>query len=1221
MALLRRAPSGNEAVPIPATAVPSVPPKTEAETEQPPPKPAGTAASPLSAPDTVTPAAPRTVPGRSSLTPTVIPQEAQTITPPSGDRAAVAGARAETTSAGQLLRTFSTAPPTVKARLSTTLTDQVAKLADDEAQSVQSEVPDLHAWLSGAPAPEGPRVVEVPAARPVDVAPVPAVPTPQPRVQTPPPMDAYRPPQDVSAAFNRLGTAGPAAVASQVEASLSATPTSDPALPRSPGPVPSLPLTGANDPALIAAAQATAQDEAATAREEAAHAVVAGPGPERAQPTPLDEACPVGELAVQPVATPLVSAAQASTADGPEAYLSMGLPPEVQASFDLQQQAAMQQSTVGVAEQAEQAAKVRDEARQTAVSDAEAGAAQLNEAANTQQTAAVTTARSDIQAARQDTLDKQQGEVDRVAADARVQRNAAEDQIQIRVAEDQRKIDASYADAQTQIDMKVAEGERRATEEKARAEQAADEESWWDQAVSFVKAAFDALATVIGVIFDEVRRAVNAVLNAVKAAVLALIDAAAAFLKGAIAAFATLLKAGVEGLLGRVFPELAKALTRRIDAAAALVTRTVNTLADRLKAGITALAEKLRAALVAAINACQGSITLALSVVGAAISGDWGALARKVLEALLAIVGVAPETFYAFVGRAQETWQIIIASPRAFLGHVVDAVIGGVRRFAGNIGTHLQAGIVGWLTGALGGAGITPPQTFDLMGVLDLARQVLGLTWDALRAKAAKLVGEKNVQRLEIVYDFIKTLVTEGWPALWAKIMDSVATVRDTVFNAIKEFLVQRVVMAAITKLASLFSPVGAIVQLVITLWNLYTFLRDQLRRIGEVVVAVVNTIGDIARGALDTAVTAVEGVLARLLPIAIDLLARLLGLGNVGDKVREIIEKIRAMVDRGIDAVIQRVAAVFRGDRGGAEQPAAKGPKSPTVKRDALAEAERRLKSASLSDAERVAAIITTVYTAFRPHGLTSLRFHVTDEKTLAGQLTATASEPERRKIDWAQIFGTGDDEIRQLFAIHPRNETHAAIAFNGKRHGEIRLSKDGRHAEVNLLNAYWRPVLDLAKEQIETDPNARPEIAIAINRAPCRLCSSLLVGDLNAVEGRIKSRVRFILAPSGDYTPSIPVPPERLKTERTKLKFMAERLGRAVNPFIKEWLSRTDPTDDATTMADLTKLVGAGWDLHLLNAKAGAPLTTAELGVAEAAHRLAVTAKAKAGTAGKEG
>ncbi len=293
--------------------------------------------------------------------------------------------------------------------------------------------------------------------------------------------------------------------------------------------------------------------------------------------------------------------------------------------------------------------------------------------------------------------------------------------------------------------------------------------------------------------------------------------------------------------------------------------------------------------------------------------------------------------------------------PLGFLGNLVSAVVGGVQRFADNIVAHLQVGVIGWLTGALGSAGIVLPPAFDLLGVLDLARQILGLTWDHLRKKAVTLIGEQNVERLEVVYEFIETLVTEGWGGLWAKIMDSVATVRDLVFEGIKSFLLEKIIIAAVTKIASLFSPVGAIVQLVITAWNLFTFLRDQLARIVQVVQSVIDAIGDIARGVLEGAIAKVESVLGSLLPIAIDLLARLLGLGNVGARVKEIVEQIRAMVDKAVDALIQRTVALFKGGGKGVAAPGTDAGTDTTMVADAGVPSAEEADSDTVTETFRV--------------------------------------------------------------------------------------------------------------------------------------------------------------------------------------------------------------------------------------------------------------------------
>ena len=829
-----------------------------------------------------------------------------------------------------LMTEFATAPPTVKARQAGEVGAHADDLTAREAQDYAEQVPDLHATLSGEVAPVAPVEVSAPAAGEVTLeatSPAPAPDPDLPETQDPGHFTANR---DVTrqlglrfARGERDEDAG--ARAEQIGESLGDVRTTDPDVPTSPGAPPQVPLEGESDPQRLSDMGTEGVEAGRTARDKARAAVIDGPGPEQAQPARLDEPHPVDGLA-----TPTLG--ETAQPEGAQAFVEMGLPPEVETAFDQDQHAAMQASMANAVSHTEQAVTDRDEARDAAVQEAEAETAALSRGADEQQRGHVVAAREHIQDERRATLEAQAEAVREVEDGAEQRRLEDRARIDDRVSTDQDQIAERYDQAQDDIDTEIRNGEADASAKKAEAEREAEDQSWWDRAVNFVKQAFNALVEAIGAVFDLVRQAVNGILDAVKAVATRLIDAAAAFISGAIAAFGEFLKAAVNGLLGDVFPGLAAALTEAIDDAVAGAQRLVAEVAEGLKAGVNALVEGLRAGINAVLDTFQAAITTALAVMEAALTGDWSGLARKVLEAVLAVVGIDPEQFYAFVGRAEETFQLIVDDPGGFVGNLVEGVVGGVRRFAGNFVAHLQAGIIGWLTGALGSAGLTLPERFDLFGVLGLAQQLLGLTWERLRQKAIDLVGERNVDRLEYLAGWVDTLVTEGWAGVWTRIQDSLTSLRDQVLDGIRTFLLERVVFAAITRLATLFNPVGAIVQLVLAAWNVFTFLRDQLRRIYEVVQAVVDAVGDIARGILEPAHQKVEEVLGRLLPLALDFLARFLGLGNVGAHVREVVEGIRERIDQAIDRLIQRVLSAFRSGsdsdnaaRGDADDPQAR--------------------------------------------------------------------------------------------------------------------------------------------------------------------------------------------------------------------------------------------------------------------------------------------------------
>ncbi len=1126
-------------------------------------------------------------------------------------------------SADELLRAFATAPPSVKARQAASLNDQLAAIVPAETEQWQAEVPTLDASLEGEDgAPPEPLRVEAPAGQ-VELEPEAAAPAPEPEIAEVPAAKPFTANDAVTGAFGRLNEPPPEQLADAIGDTLEAVQTTDPSVPRSPGPPPQIPLGGETDPALIVGQEETATSQAAQLGDDAGQAVVDGPGPEQVQPTSVHE--PYAVEAVEPPAAPTLV-----VPEGPAEFLALELPPEVQLTFDEQQQTAMQESMAEATASADQATAARDSARDEAVATAQQGADELNEQAQSDQTAAVVDARTTIQTERQSTVDAQHAEVERVRGEASERRQADEGVIDDQVALEQQAIDDSYVGAETDIDNQVTAAEDKARAERERAEKEAEDESWWDRAVDFVKDAFDSLVSLIGDIFDAVRAAVNAALDAVKAFALSVIDRLATFVKDAIAAYGEFLKFAVDALIGDVFPELAEALNSAIDTAVETAQAAVDVVADGLKAGISALVEGLRAGINAALDAYEAAISFAVSVVGAALTGDWGLVARKILEAVLKLVGVDPEAFYAFVGRAQETFDIIVDDPLGFLSNIVDAVVGGVQGFADRFGEHLKKGVIEWLTGTLGGAGIVLPPALDLVGVLDLARQILGLTWERIRAKAVTLIGEQNVARLEYIGGYITTLVTEGWGALWEKLKADLGGLMDMVFDGIKTFLMERVVLAMIKKIPALFGPAGAIVQLVMTAWNLYTFLRDQLSRLGALVRSVVDTIGDIARGVLTQAVTKVEEVLGSLVPLALDLLARLLGLGNLGEDVRKVVDKVQEFIDKAIDGLIARVLALFSGQgTAGAAAPASAAPADvkatgapaaagevvadPQVKQAALDASYQRISSDKLESVEALQEVVGVVYREFQPRGLAALWFEVTNEASLQGRLMASASDPVGRVVGWGEIFDPLDPS-QLLFQIQPRNETHAALSVDGVMVGTVQASDKDHHAEENLLSAHWDEALDLVRAGIAA--GKRPRLALAINRAPCNSRCAPLLSDLAAkLDPALKRDADFILAPTGVYEPTEKLTKEEVDKQRAELTEIAKIIGRPAAAVLREYLSKVRMTDDTTTFNDLRRLVAAGWDLRQLQARETQSGYGRELAIA--AHTIAeqVKSQAKAG------
>jgi hypothetical protein len=257
------------------------------------------------------------------------------------------------------------------------------------------------------------------------------------------------------------------------------------------------------------------------------------------------------------------------------------------------------------------------------------------------------------------------------------------------------------------------------------------------------------------------------------------------------------------------------------------------------------------------------------------------------------------------LAKAADVIGDIISDPIGFLGRLVDGIKAGLSRFVGNIASHLQEGLMGWLFGAIGRAGIQLPKSFDIAGIFDLVMQVLGLTYRQIRARVVKLVGEKVVAKLEQTVDIFKVLVTEGIPGLWKWIKDKVGDLEEMVIGGIKTFIIEKVIKAGITWLIAFLNPAAAFIKACKAIYDIIMFIIERGSEIMDFVRSILDSIGAIAKGNIGIVAQKVEDSLARALPLAISFLASLLGLGGISEKIHSIIQKVQAPIAKAVDFVV----------------------------------------------------------------------------------------------------------------------------------------------------------------------------------------------------------------------------------------------------------------------------------------------------------------------------
>lgn len=284
-----------------------------------------------------------------------------------------------------------------------------------------------------------------------------------------------------------------------------------------------------------------------------------------------------------------------------------------------------------------------------------------------------------------------------------------------------------------------------------------------------------------------------------------------------------------------------------------------------------------------------------------------GAALMKLLELIYeAAMGAGGARILAILKRARNTFLTIIRDPVRFLRNLLGAVGQGVRQFMNNILAHLRTGVIAWLTGPVAQAGIQIPEQWDLRGIIWFVLQILGLTWDRIRQKLVRLMGERVVAALEAGFQLIQDIRQRGLvQALRDRVTEFFGQLREAALGSIRSFIQQRLVMAGIQQLLSLLSPVGAIIQAIIKTYTTIQFFIQRINQILDLVESIVNSIAAIAAGTIGAAANFVERTMARTIPIILDFLARFIGLGDVGGHVQRTIRGLQARVDQMLDRAV----------------------------------------------------------------------------------------------------------------------------------------------------------------------------------------------------------------------------------------------------------------------------------------------------------------------------
>jgi len=293
-------------------------------------------------------------------------------------------------------------------------------------------------------------------------------------------------------------------------------------------------------------------------------------------------------------------------------------------------------------------------------------------------------------------------------------------------------------------------------------------------------------------------------------------------------------------------------------------------------------------------------------------------IVKIVVEVILQIMNFPVDLIANIINRTIQAFELIKRDPVGFLKNLLAAIKRGFIQFFDNILRHLLNGVVGWLIGELRDAGVPVLTDFSLRGVIGWVLEVLGISMEKIWEKLAAhpRIGPERVarirsmiSRLEGIWTFIKDVQERGMAAIWDKIQEQLSNLWDTVLDAVKNWIMEKIITAVVTKLLSMLDPTGimAVINSAIAIYRaIQSFIR-YITQMLQVVNSFVEGVVEIAQGSIARAANALEAAMDRAMPIVIGFLANQVGLGGVGRRVAEMIERVREMVDRALTWLVNR--------------------------------------------------------------------------------------------------------------------------------------------------------------------------------------------------------------------------------------------------------------------------------------------------------------------------
>jgi len=434
---------------------------------------------------------------------------------------------------------------------------------------------------------------------------------------------------------------------------------------------------------------------------------------------------------------------------------------------------------------------------------------------------------------------------------------------------------------------------------------------------------------------------------------------------------------------------------------------------------------------------------------------------------------------------AKLVWSII-KHPIRFFETLVSGLMQGIGRFISNIGDYLQEAFWNWITGTTSVTSIRLSSSSGIEGLFDLVVQVLRLgpadlrlIVEAVFGKRLMEVVDKGIAAGEKYLEPVIILLTKGPLALWARIKDTLGEVIQSAFDRIKESVFFTFVEKGLKWIAGFFIPGGGFVKIVKAIFSAFQFVVENLDNIRHFFDAVFDSMEAAVEGRTEGVASKIVTGLKTGVVLALDFLAKQLGLSKIIDTVQNIIQSLRRPIVSAIKWVLGKVkplvmklkmtgkklldkgkAMVLGGRKRRGEELPAQSVAATDVRHEALSRLQKELKEDhTRAEAEE---IVSSIGRQLRKSGLKRLFIEPADKGGMSrimaeaspllplAALIASAESPKARRSVKLGVRITLS-EPDQVFPGHFRPVNESATVTTG---GQVIRGEESQTVELVTWN-----------------------------------------------------------------------------------------------------------------------------------------------------------------------